>query len=401
MRNIRDDFPLFRHDATIYFDSAATTQKPDCVIDAAAHYYRYENANPLRGLYDLSEKATVAYESARETVRAFIGAASTEEIIFTRNATESVNLVAYTYGRSLLSAGDEVVITILEHHSNILPWQRICRESGATLKYLYCDAEGHIPPGEIETKITARTKIVSVTQVSNVLGQHTPLASLIAAAHAVGAVVLVDGSQGIPHEKTDVRAMDCDFYVFSGHKMFAPMGIGVLYGKKDILLKTPVFLTGGEMIDWVGEQDATFTELPHRFEAGTVNCSGAVGLGEAIRYLDGIGYDAIARVDRTLTDRLYAGLKSLPYIDLIGSSDASEHHGIVPFNIRDVHPHDAASILNEEGIALRAGHHCAQPLLAHLGCRFCLRASVYVYNTEEEVDQFLDALTCVRGVMGL
>lgn len=399
--NIREDFSFFgKYPELIYFDNAATVQKPDIVLEKMKRYYTEENANPLRGVYDLSVKATEAYEDARKRAAEFINAAHSSEIIFTRNATESLNLIARSYGEAFLKAGDEVVLTVMEHHSNILPWQEAARRTGAKLVFLLPDKNGVISDEEIETKITEKTKIVSLAHISNVLGVKNPVEKVIKKAHSVDAVAVVDGAQSVPHMRVDVRATDADFYVFSGHKMLAPMGIGVVYGKKELLNKMPPFLTGGEMIEYVELESATFAELPHKFEAGTVNVGGAVGLHAAMDYLEGIGFDYVQETELRLTKRLFEGMKALPYIEIIGSDKSEEHNGIITFNIADVHPHDSASILNEAGVCVRAGHHCAQPLMKYLGLNSALRASLYFYNTEEEVDRFLGHLTKVRGVLG-
>lgn len=399
--NIREDFSFFgKYPELIYFDNAATVQKPDIVLEKMKRYYTEENANPLRGVYDLSVKATEAYEDARKRAAEFINAAHSSEIIFTRNATESLNLIARSYGEAFLKAGDEVVLTVMEHHSNILPWQEAARRTGAKLVFLLPDKNGVISDEEIETKITEKTKIVSLAHISNVLGVKNPVEKVIKKAHSVDAVAVVDGAQSVPHMRVDVRATDADFYVFSGHKMLAPMGIGVVYGKKELLNKMPPFLTGGEMIEYVELESATFAELPHKFEAGTVNVGGAVGLHAAMDYLEGISFDYVQETELRLTKRLFEGMKALPYIEIIGSDKSEEHNGIITFNIADVHPHDSASILNEAGVCVRAGHHCAQPLMKYLGLNSALRASLYFYNTEEEVDRFLGHLTKVRGVLG-
>lgn len=399
--NIREDFSFFgKYPELIYFDNAATVQKPDIVLEKMKRYYTEENANPLRGVYDLSVKATEAYEDARKRAAEFINAAHSSEIIFTRNATESLNLIARSYGEAFLKAGDEVVLTVMEHHSNILPWQEAAKRTGAKLVFLLPDKNGVISDEEIETKITEKTKIVSLAHISNVLGVKNPVEKVIKKAHSVDAVAVVDGAQSVPHMRVDVRATDADFYVFSGHKMLAPMGIGVVYGKKELLNKMPPFLTGGEMIEYVELESATFAELPHKFEAGTVNVGGAVGLHAAMDYLEGISFDYVQETELRLTKRLFEGMKALPYIEIIGSDKSEEHNGIITFNIADVHPHDSASILNEAGVCVRAGHHCAQPLMKYLGLNSALRASLYFYNTEEEVDRFLGHLTKVRGVLG-
>ncbi len=384
----------------VYLDNAATTQKPRQVNEAVTRFYEEANANPLRGVYDLSVKATEAYESAREKVANLIGAKDASEIIFTRNTTEALNLIAYSYGLSHLHEGDEIVITIMEHHSNILPWQMVARQTGAKLVYMMIDKEGRISPEEIETKITDRTKIVSIGYVSNVMGVLNPVEAVIKKAHSVGAIAIVDGAQSTPHMKVDVTELDCDFYALSGHKMLAPMGIGALYGKMKLLLEMPPFLTGGEMIEYVEQQSATFAEVPHKFEAGTVNAGGAVGLGAAIDYINSIGLDYIEKREAELVKYMIERMGELPYIEIIGGSKPCDHHGIVTFMVKDVHPHDVASILDEQHVCIRAGHHCAQPLLKFLGVNATDRASVYFYNTEEEIDRFIDALTKVRGYLG-
>ena len=398
--DFRVDFPILNKGDYIYFDNAATSQRPTAVIDAIKDFYENANANPLRGLYDWSVDATERYENARKTVADFIGASSTEEIIFTRNTTESLNLVAYSYGLENVSEGDEVVISVMEHHSNILPWQMVCREKKAKLVYLEPDEEGVITPAEYQSKITDKTKIVSIGHVSNVFGVTNPVKEIAAYAHEKGATVVVDGAQAAPHIAVDVKDIDADFYAFSGHKLMAPMGIGVLYGKKAILENMKPFLTGGEMIEYVTREDATYAELPHKFEAGTVNAAGAVGLEAAIKYLQKVGFDFIKEQEDKLTARIMEGMKKLPYIKVYGSSDPLKHSGIVTFTIDGVHPHDISSVLNDDRVCVRAGHHCAQPLMQFIGAGSTARASVYFYNTEEEVDRFLEHLANVRGFMG-
>jgi len=399
--NYREDFKFFsEYPDLIYFDNAATTQKPNVVLERMIRYYESENANPLRGVYDLSVKATDAYENARARTADFIGAESASEIIFTRNASESLNLIAKSYGETFLKEGDEIVLTVMEHHSNLLPWQEVVKKTGAKLVFLGPDKTGFISNEEIKAKITEKTKLVSLAHISNVLGRKNPVEKVIKAAHDVGAVAVVDGAQAVPHTKVNVRELDADFYVFSGHKMLAPMGIGVVYGKKKLLNKMPPFLTGGEMIEYVELDSATYAEVPHKFEAGTVNVGGAVGLHAAMDYLENIGFDYIEETELRLTKRLFEGMKALPYINIAGSDNAEKHNGIITFTIDDVHPHDSASILNNAKICVRAGHHCAQPLMKFLGFNSTLRASLYFYNTEEEVDRFLDSLTKVRGWLG-
>lgn len=399
--NFREDFKFFsEYPDLVYFDNAATTQKPNVVLERMVRYYESENANPLRGVYDLSVKATDAYENARARTAEFIGAESASEIIFTRNASESLNLIAKSYGEVFFKEGDEIVLTVMEHHSNLLPWQEVGKKTGAKLVFLEPDKTGFISDEEIKAKITDKTKLVSLAHISNVLGRKNPVEKVIKAAHDVGAVAVIDGAQAVPHTKVNVRELDADFYVFSGHKMLAPMGIGVVYGKKKLLNKMPPFLTGGEMIEYVELDSATYAEVPHKFEAGTVNVGGAVGLHAAMDYLENIGFNYIEETELRLTKRLFEGMKALPYINIAGSEGAEEHNGIITFTIDDVHPHDSASILNNAKICVRAGHHCAQPLMKFLGFNSTLRASLYFYNTEEEVDRFLDSLTKVRGWLG-
>ena len=399
------DFPILQTKMNgrpiVYLDNGATTQKPETVIRAVADYCTYCNANPHRGAYELSVKATDIYERARVRTQQFIGAARPEEVVFTKNATEALNLVAYSYGLANVREGDEIVITISEHHSNIVPWQFVAKSRGAVLKYIYLGEDGNLSEADIAQQITERTKIVAVTQVSNVLGLVNDVRSVTDRAHAVGAVVVVDGSQSVPHIKVDVQAMDADFFAFSGHKMLSPMGIGVLYGKYNILDAMPPFLFGGDMIDYVGEQETTFAELPAKFEAGTQNVSGASGLIAAIDYLDKIGVDRIEAIERDLLSYALPQLRELPFVELYGcDSTRGNKTGIITFNVKDVHPHDVSTILDSYGVAIRAGHHCAQPLMRYLGQNATCRASFYLYNTHEDIDQFIAALKKVRGVLG-
>ena len=385
----------------VYLDNGATTQKPEAVIKAVADYCTYCNANPHRGAYELSVKATDIYETARVRTQQFIGAARPEEIVFTKNATEALNLVAYSYGRANIREGDEIVITVSEHHSNIVPWQFVAKARGATLKYIYLSEDGNLSAEDIAAQITAKTKIVAVTHVSNVLGLVNDVRTIADRAHAVGAVIVVDGSQSVPHIAVDVQTMDADFFAFSGHKMLSPMGIGVLYGKHDILDAMPPFLFGGDMIDYVGEQETTYAELPAKFEAGTQNVSGASGLIAAIDYLEKVGFDRIERIERDLISYALPKLRELPFVELYGCDSTRDNKtGIITFNVKDIHPHDVASILDSYGVAIRAGHHCAQPLMRYLGQNATCRVSFYLYNTHEDIDRFIEALKKVRGVLG-
>lgn len=396
----RNDFPLLMQNKIIYIDNAATSQRPQCVIDAEGDFYKNYNANPLRGLYSLSVEATEVYENAREAVRKFIGAEKSNEIIFTRNTTESLNLVAYSYGLSNVKKGDEIVVSIMEHHSDLLPWQMVAKTCGAELKFIECAKDGSIDLEKVKEIITSRTKIVAMTQVSNVLGREYPVKEIAKLAHEKGAVMVVDGAQSTPHMRVDVTDLDADFFAFSGHKLLAPMGIGVLYGKEELLEKMPPFLSGGEMIDSVTRTSAVYAELPHKFEAGTVNAAGAAGLKAAIDYIEKVGFDYIGEREIALTSRAIEKMKKIPHVNIIGSENADEHTGIVTFTIDNVHPHDISEILAADGIAVRAGHHCAQPLLTHLGLNSTARASFAFYNTEDEVDKFTDSVATIRERMG-
>lgn len=396
----RNDFPLLMQNKIIYIDNAATSQRPQCVIDAEGDFYKNYNANPLRGLYSLSVEATEVYENAREAVRKFIGAEKSDEIIFTRNTTESLNLVAYSYGLSNVKKGDEIVVSIMEHHSDLLPWQMVAETCGAELKFIECAKDGSIDLEKVKELITSRTKIVAMTQVSNVLGREYPVKEIAKLAHEKGAVMVVDGAQSTPHMRVDVTDLDADFFAFSGHKLLAPMGIGVLYGKEELLEKMPPFLSGGEMIDSVTRTSAVYAELPHKFEAGTVNAAGAAGLKAAIDYIEKVGFDYIGEREIALTSRAIEKMKKIPHVNIIGSENADEHTGIVTFTIDNVHPHDISEILAADGIAVRAGHHCAQPLLMHLGLNSTARASFAFYNTEDEVDKFTDSVATIRERMG-
>ena len=400
MKDYRKDFPLLRDTDYIYFDSAATSQRPQQVLDAVSSFYTEANANPMRGLYDWSKEATKRYEDAREKTASFIGAESAESIIFTRNTTEAINLVAYSYGLSNVKEGDEIVLSVAEHHSNILPWQMVAKKTGAKLVYLETNEDGKITKDEYEGKISDRCAILAIGHVSNVLGTKAPVKEMASYAHGKGAAVIVDGAQAVPHMAVDVRDIDADFYAFSGHKMLAPFGIGALYGKLDLLSEMPPFLSGGEMIEYVQKESATFAPLPHKFEAGTVNAAGASGLAAAIDYIRDVGFDHIREREDILTKRLMEGMKELSYITVYGAADPLDHNGIVTFNVEGVHPHDLSDLLNEDRICVRAGHHCAQVLMKHLGTGSTARASLYFYNTEDEVDRFLDSLTKVRSVMG-
>ena len=376
----KEDFPILKNRDMAYLDSGATTQKPQKVLDAVESFYEHENANPHRGAYSLSIEATEAYESTRGKIAKFINARYPEEIIFSKNATESLNLLAYSYGLDNLKKEDEVVISIMEHHSNLVPWQYVTNKTGSILKYMYINDDFEISKEEIESKITDKTKIVGITHISNVLGTINPVKEIIKYAHKKGAIVIVDASQSIPHMKIDVQDLDADFLVFSGHKMLAPLGIGVLYGKKELLQKMKPFLMGGDMIEYVYEQKTTFAPLPNKFEAGTQNVEGVIGLGAAIDYINEIGYGKIAEVEKELTEYAREKLSKLDYLDLYLTPNKENHSSVFSFNIKGVHPHDVASILDTENVYVRSGNHCAQPLLRSLGIDSSCRASLYFYN---------------------
>ncbi|MGG3955503.1 cysteine desulfurase [Anoxybacillus sp. FSL W8-1294] len=393
VKELRQLFPILDQQVNgkplVYLDSAATSQKPLPVIEAIDNYYRQYNSNVHRGVHTLGTKATDAYEGAREKVRRFIGAASTEEIIFTRGTTTAINLVAASYGRANVREGDEIVITYMEHHSNIIPWQQVAKQTGATLKYIPLQPDGTIRLEDVEQTVTPNTKIVAIMYVSNVLGTINPVKEIAQIAHKNGAVVVVDGAQSTPHMKVNVQELDCDFYAFSGHKMCGPTGIGVLYGKKRLLEQMEPVEFGGEMIDFVGLYESTWKELPWKFEGGTPIIAGAIGLGAAIDFLEQVGLDHIAEHEHRLAQ--YA-LEQLATIDGLTIYGPKERAGLVTFNIDGVHPHDVATVLDAEGIAVRAGHHCAQPLMKWLNVTATARASFYLYNTEEEIDALVSAL---------
>lgn len=386
---IREDFPILK-DIT-YLDSGATTQKPLEVIDAIADYYKNDNANIHRGAYDLSIRATQAYDNARSKVASFINAAKSQEIVFTRNTTESMNLVAYSYGLNNLKKDDIILISIMEHHSDLVPWQMVAKKTGAKLEYMYVNEEGIIPEEELN-KIRDGVKIVGVTHVSNVLGTINPVKEITRRAHDVGAITIVDAAQSTPHMKVDVQDIDCDFLAFSGHKMLAPMGIGVLYGKYDLLDKMTPFLSGGDMIEYVYEQDTTYAPVPTKFEAGTQNVEGAIGLAKAIEYIEKVGYDTIEEIEKDLLTYAMDELTKLEYVDIYGPKDIDKHAGVISFNLKGIHPHDVASILDSEKVCVRSGNHCAQPLLHSMGIDSTCRASFYMYNTREDVDNLVKAI---------
>lgn len=397
---IRKDFPILSRKVynlpLVYLDNAATTHKPIQVLEAISDYYHKENANVHRGAHYLSNQATMAHEAARDRVQQFIGAPKRESVIFTRNATEGINLVAYGWAMNHFTLGDEILITIAEHHSNVLPWQQVAKRTGAKLKYIYLNPDGTLSMDALRELLTDRVKLVALQHTSNVLGTINPLEEIIPLAHGKGARVLVDGAQGVPHMKVDVGALDCDFLVFSGHKMLAPMGSGVLYIKEDLLDQVEPLYLGGEMIDEVFEQEATFAPAPLKFEAGTPNVGASVGLAKAIEYLEGIGMEAIHQHEQVLTARALEKLLSLEDVTVYGPKEMENRGGVISFNIHGVHPHDVATILDQQGIAIRSGHHCAQPLMRYLKAPATCRASFYLYNTVDEVDYLIEEIKNVR-----
>ena len=394
VEKIRKDFPILdqivNDEPLVYLDNAATTQKPKAVLEAVNRYYQEDNANVHRGVHTLAERATASYEAARETVRRFINASSTKEVLFTRGTTTGLNWIG-RFAEEILEEGDEVLISIMEHHSNILPWQEACRKTGAKLVYAYLK-DGGLDLEDFREKLTDRTKFVSITHASNVLGVINPIQELAQLAHEKGAIMVVDGAQSVPHMKIDVQKLDADFFVFSGHKMAGPTGIGVLYGKEHYLNQMSPVEFGGEMIDFVYEQSATWKELPWKFEAGTPNMAGAIGLAVAIDYLEAIGMDAIEHHEQDLIAYVFPKLQAIEGLKIYGSQDLAKRSGVISFNLGNLHPHDLATALDYEGVAVRAGHHCAQPLIQYLEVPATARASFYFYNTKEDCDKLVEAL---------
>jgi cysteine desulfurase/selenocysteine lyase len=395
VEEVRKDFPILKREVhgvpLVYFDNAATTQKPQVVIDALVRYYEHYNANIHRGLHRLAEEATTAYEESRVKVSRFIKAPDAHSLVFTRNTTEAINLVANAWGRSNLGPGDEIVLSIMEHHSNIIPWQLIAKERGATIRYVDIDEEGKLRRDQLESFIGRKTKIVAMVQASNVLGIN-PVAEVAAMAHRYGALMLVDGAQAVPNMPVDVIALGCDFYAFSGHKMVGPTGIGCLWARPEILEAMDPFLGGGEMIARVTTEGSTWNDIPWKYEAGTPNIADGIVLGTAVDYLQGLGMTSVREQEKSITAYALAGLSSLPDVTVYGPASAEERVGVVTFNYGDIHPHDLSQYLDQRGIAIRAGHHCAQPLMRRLDCVATARASFYLYNTKAEVDVFLNAL---------
>lgn len=393
---LRADFPILdqqvNDEPLVYLDNAATAQRPTPVLKRVLNFYQTDNANVHRGVHTLAERATTDYEAARDKVRTFIHANKREEVIFTKGCTDSLNLVAATYGEQNIQAGDEIVISIMEHHSNLIPWQQLALKKGATLKYIGLTKEGELDLADAAAKITDRTKIVAVTHASNVMGTVTPLKQLAKLAHQHGAIIVGDGAQAVPHMKVDVTELDVDFYAFSGHKMMSPTGIGVLYGKQALLEAIPPYQYGGEMIGTVTEQASTWAALPYKFEAGTQNIAGAVGLGAAIDYLTAIGMDQVEVHERVLVQTVLPQLLAIEGLTVYGPTDPAKHTGVISFNLGHLHPHDLATALDMEGVAVRAGHHCAQPLMNYLGLEASARASFYLYNTAADAEKLVSAL---------
>ncbi len=398
----REDFPILKRTVhgkpLVYLDSAATSQKPQCVIEAESRYYATLNANVHRGIHHLSQRATDAFEAAREKVRRFINAGDTKEIVFTRGTTEAINLVAQSYGRSRFKPGDEILVTELEHHSNIVPWQLLCEQTGAVLRVAPIDDAGALRTDAFEALVNPRTRLVALAHISNALGTINPVRRLIELAHASGAPVLIDGAQAAPHIEVDVRAIDCDFYAFSGHKLYGPTGIGVLYGKAALLEAMPPYQGGGDMISRVTFEKTSYNALPYKFEAGTPNIAGTIGLGAAIDYVASIGLDAIGAHEHDLLEYATQRARDLPGLTLIGT--AKDKAGILSFTLEDVHPHEIGTVLDHEGIAIRTGHHCAMPVMDHFGVAATARASFALYNTRDDVDALIDGLRTVQRMFG-
>lgn len=405
IEEIRKEFPFLNLKPNgkpiVYLDNGATTQKPREVIDNIKNFYESENGNPHRGAHYLAMKSTEVYEDARQKIADFIGARKASEVVFLRNATEALNLLAYSYGLNNLKEGDEIVISIMEHHSNLVPWQEVCKKTGAKLKFLYVDDDMQIPFSEIEEKVTKNTKIVSITGASNVVGTNPDIEKIVKYTRENSdAKIILDGAQLVPHRKVNVSELDVDFMAFSGHKMYSALGIGVLYGKEELLNKMDVFLTGGDMIEYVYEDHTTFLDAPQRFEAGTANVEGAVNLAAAIDFINKYGMERIDDYERFLTDYCYSKFKELDYLEVYTTSDKNRAP-VISFNFKEAHPHDVASILDTYGIAIRSGHHCAQPLHRYLGSNFSCRASFAIYNTVEEIDYFVEHLEDVRRILGI
>lgn len=403
-KRLKEDFPILKIEVRgkrfVYLDSAATTQKPIQVIEAINNYYKNFNSNVHRGIYYISEEATKLYEEARMKVAKFINAESPRTIVFTRNATEAINLVAYSWGRKNINEGDEIILTVMEHHSNLVPWQILAKEKKAKLKFIPVNEDGTLQLEKLYELLTPRSKLLAITHVSNVLGTVNPIKEIVEIAHKNGTAVIVDGAQSVPHIPVDVKDLKCDFLAFSGHKMLSPMGIGVLYGKEELLEKSEPFLGGGEMISQVWLDRATWNEIPWKFEAGTPNVEGAIGLGTAIDYLTKIGMENVEKEERKLTTYAIKKLKEIGGIKIYGPKNPELRSGVISFNLENIHPHDVGTILDQEGIAVRVGSHCAQPLMARFNTSSMVRASFYIYNSEEEIDIMISALKKVKEIFG-
>lgn len=398
--DLKKDFPILfqqvNEENLVYLDNAATTQKPKEVIETLNYYYEHDNANVHRGVHTLAERATKEYEAARENVRKFINASSIKEILFTRGTTTSLNWVAQSYGMNNLTAQDEILISYGEHHANLIPWQQVAKKTGAKLVYVALDENGLVDENDFKQKLSTKTKLVSLAHVSNVIGAINPIKKFTTLAHEVGAVMVVDAAQSAPHMTIDVKDLDCDFLAFSGHKMLGPTGIGALYGKESFLEKMEPVEFGGEMIDFVYLDEATWKELPWKFEAGTPNIAGAIGLSKAIDYLKQVGMENIEQHEKELVNYVLPKLKEIPGLTIYGPKDPSLHTGVISFNLDDVHPHDVATALDMEGIAVRAGHHCAQPLMTYLNVPATCRASFYLYNTKEDCDRLVAGILATK-----
>ena len=405
VQTLRAQFPILSErvngEQLVYLDSAATSQKPQSVIDAVSNFYSHDNANVHRGLYELSRRATERYESARETVAKFVNARSHREVIWVRGTTEAINLVAWTWGWQNVGKGDEIILTMLEHHSNLVPWQLLAQRVGARLRFLDIDEEGRISLEQLKALLNERTKLVALNHISNALGTINPIAEVCRLAHAAGALVLVDGAQAAPHIPIDVQALDCDFYAISGHKMCGPMGIGALWARRDLLEEMPPYHGGGEMIDIVQLERSTYAKVPHKFEAGTPDAAGAVGMAAAVEFLHGIGFDAIAAHEQELVRYGMERLAEMPGLRLFGPRDPEERIAVFSFELQGVHPHDIATVLDAQGVAVRAGHHCAQPLMRRLGVPATTRASCFLYTMPSELDRMIAGLDAARSLFGI
>jgi cysteine desulfurase/selenocysteine lyase len=404
VHRIRHEFPTLHQEVNgkylAYLDNAATSQKPKAVLEAVDRYYREDNANVHRGIHELSRRATLAYEGARETVAEWLGATEAAEVIWTRGTTESINLVASTWGLDQLGEGDEILLTTMEHHSNIVPWQLVARRTGASLRYLEMDDQGRLRLDDLDSLLTDRTKLVSLVHVSNALGTVNPVSEVVTAAHAKGALVFLDGAQAVPHRKVDMGALGADFYAFSSHKMCGPTGVGVLWARKSLLEEMSPYQGGGEMISVVQRDESSWAEVPHKFEAGTPNIAGAIGAAAAVDFMEEVGYDSIQAHEGALIEYALEKLASISGMKIFGPEDPAERSGVISFALGDAHPHDIATILDSEGVAIRAGHHCAQLVMRHLKVAATTRASFSLYNTKKDVDRLVAGLEVVQGIFG-